>query len=310
MILFFYGHNSFEAREQIAKLVGQFQKKTGSDIGLEKIDGERVTMGELKSAIQAIPFLSSSRLVLIENLSKNKPVAAKIDELIDSVPSSTVAVFYDPEADHRTNYFKSLKSNAKAVEFKSLDQGRLIHWIIARVVGLGGTIDRAAAGRLLELAGEDQWRLSNEIDKLVNYSNEVTVDAIDLLVESSKTESIFNLVDAISAGKGDLAINIYARLRRDGESEMYILSMIIWQLRNQLLAKAAGRITPPQLAKEAGMSPYVAQKVLATRHLYTEEKIKRLFIKAIDTEVAIKSGEGDSDYLVEQLVAMLSGGSN
>lgn len=307
MIFFFYGANSFEARSQIAKLINQYQKKTGNDFGLDKIDGEKTTVGELKGALQAAPFLASSRLVIVESLGKNKTASSKIEEIIEGIPSTTVAVFYDPEVDHRTSYFKTLKEKAKVVEFKQLDHAKLMRWIIKQVEDAGGEIDRAAVGRLLDLAGEDQWRLSNEIEKLINYNKEVTVDNIDLLVESSRTESIFNLVDAMSAGKRKLAIQIYSRLRTNGENEMYILSMIIWQLRNQLLAKSAGRITAPQLAKEAGMSPYVAGKVLATRHLYTEDRIKESFIKAIDTEMAIKSGEGDSDYLVEQLVSSLSG---
>ncbi len=309
MIFFFYGPNSFEARSQIAKLVTQYQKKTGNDFGLDKIEGEKATVAELKAALQAVPFLASSRLVIIESLGKNKAVSTQIDQIIEGIPSTTVAVFYDPEVDHRTNYFKTLKEKAKVVEFKQLDHAKLMRWIIKLVEDAGGEIDRAAVGRLLDLAGEDQWRLSNEIEKLLNYNMEVTVENIDLLVESSRTESIFNLVDAMSAGKRQLAIKIYTRLRTNGENEMYILSMIIWQLRNQLLAKSAGRITAPQLAKEAGMSPYVAGKVLATRHLYTEERIKESFIKAIDTEMAIKSGEGDSDYMVEQLVSSLSGTS-
>ena len=65
MIFFFYGPNSFEARSQIAKLVTQYQKKTGNDFGLDKIEGEKATVAELKAALQAVPFLASSRLVII-----------------------------------------------------------------------------------------------------------------------------------------------------------------------------------------------------------------------------------------------------
>jgi DNA polymerase-3 subunit delta len=310
MIFFFYGPNTYESRSQIAKLINQFKKKSGNDFGIDRIDGDKSTIAELKASLHAVPFLAASRLVIIESLGRNKAVASKIEDLIDGIPSTTVAVFYDPDVDHRTNYFKTLKDKSKVVEFKQLDHPKLMRWIINKVEDDGGEIDRAAVGRLLDLAGEDQWRLSNEIEKLINYNNEVTVENIDLLVESSRTESIFNLVDAMSAGKRQLAIQIYTRLRTNGESEMYILSMIIWQLRNQLLAKSAGRITAPQLAKEAGMSPYVAGKVLATRHLYTEDRIKESFIRAIDTEMAIKTGEGDGDYLVEQLVSSLSGATS
>jgi DNA polymerase III delta subunit len=83
--------------------------------------------------------------------------------------------------------------------------------------------------------------------------------------------------------------------------------MVTWQLRNLLVAKVAGKITAPQLAKEGSMSPFVAGKMLARRHLYTEERLRRSFLQAVDTDYRIKSGGGDAEVLVEQLIVELSG---
>jgi DNA polymerase-3 subunit delta len=302
MIFFFYGANTYEGRQQLAKLRSQYQQKSGSDLGLERIDGSKATLNQIRAAVQAVPFLANSRLVIIEQLAANKSVSTKIADIIRDVPATTIAVFYDPAVDQRTAYFKTLSAKARTVEFGPLSQSKLVQWAQRTIGAEGGQIDRPALGRLLELVGEDQWRLSNEIVKLVQYNPHITAENVAAMVESSQVESIFNLVEAMTMGRAQEALRLYHQLREDGQSEMYILSMVIWQLRNLLLAKAAGKITPPLLAKQAAMSPYVAAKMLAKRHLYTEEQLTAVFSRAVDTDYRIKTGAGEGGTLVEQLI--------
>jgi DNA polymerase III subunit delta len=308
MILFFYGPNSYEARQQIARLSEQYRTKAGSDFGLDRIDGSRATLATIKASLQAVPFLANSRLVIIEQLGTNKTVAAKIDDIIGTIPSTTVAVFYEPQVDQRTIFFKDLSAKAKTVEYKLLDRPKLQRWISAQFESAGSTIERAAIGRLLDRAGEDQWRLSGEIAKLIDYcgDNIITPESVDQMVESSSTDTVFDLVEAVTAGRRQQALKLYQDLQTAGHHETYILSMVIWQLRNLLMAKTAGRMTPPQLAKAASMSPFVAGKALSKRHLFSENDLKAAFLEAVETDYQIKSGGGDSTLLLERLIIHLS----
>ncbi len=306
MIFFFYGPNSFGARQQIAKLTKQYIGKTGSDMGLERIDGARITIGELQSSLQASPFLATSRLVIVEDLGANKAVAPKIAAIATGIPNTTVAVFYDPSVDQRTTYFKDIKAIAKVVEFGELDRGKLQRWIAQTVEDHNATIERPAVGRLLERAGDDQWRLSTEISKLAEYANPITVAAVEEQVELSPTDSVFDLAEAVTAGHQSVALEIYANLRHAGNHETYILSMLIWQMRNLIMAKAAGKISAPALAKTASMSPYVASKMLAKRHLFNESALKQSFLQAVDLDYRIKTGDIDANLGVEQLIVELS----
>ncbi len=307
MIFFFYGPNSYEARQQIAKLVRDYEEKSGSNFGLERIDGAKVRPEELNAALQATPFLANSRLVIIEDLGNNKTIAPDIEKFLANIPATTIAVFYDSGVDQRTSYFKTLKDTARAIKFEALSTGKLQSWITAEVAAAGAEIERPALNRLIELAGEDQWRLSNEIAKLAAYRPKITVESVNELVEEGSSETIFNLVEAMTAGKVDVALRGYHDLRTAGQNEMYILSMVTWQLRNLLLAKAAGNTTAPQLAKTTGMSPYVAGKMLAKRNLFTEEQLKTGFLAAVDTDYQIKTGVGAADVLVEQLILRIAG---
>ncbi len=306
MVFFFYGPNSYAARQQIAKLVAEYRKKAGNDFGLERIDGAKVKPDELSGILQATPFLANSRLVIIEGLAGNSAVGEHIIAQLKLVPSTTVAVFYDPTVDQRTAYFKALKAGAKAVKFDLLPTAKLHQWVAREAAANHAEIERPAIGRLLELAGEDQWRLSNEIAKLAAHGSPITPADIEALVEENHTETIFMLVEAMTAGRTDAALRLYRRLHLAGMNEIYMLSMITWQLRNLLLAKTAGATTPAELAKTAGMSPYVAGKMLSNRHRFTDAQLKTAFLQAVDTDYQIKSGAGAAAVLVEQLVYRLA----
>lgn len=302
MIFFFYGPNTYEARQQLSKMRAEYIKKTGSDMGLERIDGSAIAAANLQASLQAAPFLATSRLVIIEDLGSNKSLAPKIEQFTKNLPPTTVAVFYDPGVDQRTVYFKTLSAAARTVKFEPLPSTKLHQWIKAETSRQGGEIEPAAITALLDRAGEDQWRLHNEIAKLVDHGSPITAEAVREMVEQGHNETIFDLVEAMTAGQINKALQIYRELLTAKVSEMYILTMIQWQLRNLLMAKAAGKTTPAQLAKDVGMSPFVAGKMLNKRHLFTEETLKTAFVAAVDTEFKIKSGEGASEPLVEQLV--------
>ncbi len=307
MIFFFYGPNTYEARQQISKLMADYEQKSGSNFGLERIDGAKVKADEFQNALQAAPFLANSRLVIIEDLGANKAVAPKIGDYLENIPKTTIAVFYDPQVDQRTTYFKTMSSKGKAVKFEMLAPAKLQGWVTRQAREAGAEIERSALARLLELAGDDQWRLSNEIAKLVAYRSLITFETVNEQVEEGNVETIFNLVEAMTAGKISEALQGYHKLRQDGQHEVYMLSMVIWQLRNLLIAKTAGSMSSSQLAKAAGMSPYVSGKMLAKRHLFTEEALKEAFLEAVDTDYQIKSGAGVAEVLVEQLIYKVAG---
>jgi DNA polymerase-3 subunit delta len=302
MTLFFYGANMYALREQLAQMVEAYRAKAGSDFGLERVDGAAVKLQDLTATLQASPFLASSRLVIVEGAAANKAVADKLAEIMGKVPASTVAVFVERDVDRRTTAFKSLSRADKVMKFEPLSGPQLTRWIKAEVERLGGNADAAAMRELVDLAGEDQWRLDGEINKLVNYSPNVSVQTVRDLVTPSVERSIFDLVEAMTSGRGGPALSAYHALLEQKESEIYILTMVQWQLRNLLLAKTAPGLSPDELAKAAGMSPYVAGKMMTAQSGLSEETLKKFYIAAADCEFDIKSGNIKAEAAVEQLI--------
>lgn len=307
MILFFYGPNSYASRRKLQDMVATYKKKTGGDLGLERIEGASTNVKSLVAALQAVPFLTSSRLVIVEYLGANKTASAKIADIIKDVPETTVVVFYEKDVDKRTAYFKHLELDAQVQYFAQLGPTQLAIWIRGQLKAQEAAIEPAAMAELVDRVGDDQWRLEQEILKLANHSQQITRTDVQLLVEPGRDENIFGLVEAIAAGRTNQALTQYQLLLAGGTNEMYMLSMILWQLRNLLLAKTAGAISAAELAKTAAMSPFVAQKSLAKVAQLSEERLKQAFLAATKTEYKIKTGAGRPEELVELLIYNLAG---
>lgn len=310
MIFLFYGPNTYAMRRKLSQMVETYRQRAGSDFGLERVDGSRVGAESLHGLLIATPMFSSSRLVVIESISANKAVAEQALKLLPLVPETTVAVFVEPAIDQRTSFFKALLKAAKPGKFEKLQLAQLNAWVRQQAAKHDAQIEPRAVSLLLEMVGDDQWRLEQEVQKLANYNPAISAESVRELVDPGYHQTIFDLVDAIVAGRLKLALETYRGLLGARTSEIYILTMIIWQLRNLLLAKTAGKMPPAELAKRTGMSPYVAGKATTTASRYSYEMLKTAFQAAVETDYRVKSGEGAGEVLVEHLICRLAEASS
>lgn len=307
MVIFLYGPNSYERQRQVDTMTAAYVKKTGSDLGLERIDGETATVQQLMSSLAAVPFLATSRLVIVEGAAANKTIGAKWTDILAAVPKSTVAVFVEREVDQRTAAFKALKTAEKVMKFEPLSPAKLPAWVKSQVAERGGSIEAAAVRELIDRAGDDQWRLGQEIGKLVAYAPEITVAAVEELVAATIQRTIFDLVEAMTAGRAAVALTAYQALLAQKESEIYILTMIQWQLRNLLMAKLApAAMSPTEAATASGVSPYVMSKAVAAAARVDEAKLRAAFAAAVEAEYQIKSGAVRGEVAVERLIIQIA----
>ena len=306
MTLFFYGPSTYLLHQQTEQMVEGYLTKTGSDIGLERIDGSLAKPAEIRSALQAAPFLTSSRLVVITGLSTAKATFEKLGDPLALVPKTTVAVFAEPGIDQRTSAFKVLGAADKVIKFEPPTPIQLTNWVKRQVESRGGTIDRPAITALIKRAGDDQWRLDQEIAKLVSYAPTITPEIVALLVVRSPDATIFDLIEAATTGRVSDALAATLDLAAQKKDDMYVLTMVQWQLRNLLLAKVApSGLTSGELAKVGGMSPYVASKMMTAAKKHDEAALRANVIRAADLEFGIKTGVVKSELGLEQLIFSL-----
>jgi len=122
------------------------------------------------------------------------------------------------------------------------------------------------------------------------------------MVERTPQESIFALIDITSKGDSQKALGSYRELRRANSDPYYVMSMVIWQLHNMLLVKAAGKRNSQTIATETGMSSYVVQKTAALVSSMDLKDIKQMIKVATKADMRLKRTSVDADSVIEQLL--------
>lgn len=297
MLIFLFGEDTYQSRQKLKEIKEKFLKTDKSGLNLNLFSAKDLDFDEFKGTIEAPAFLAKKRLIILENpisegsadlkekIVKYKPEKIKSEEV--------VIVFYQKnQIDRRDKLFKYLKKNAKSQEFKFFNPHQLNNWIKQEVETRGGSIEPLAVMKLAAYVGPDLWRMSNEIDKLIAFNPKLTTENIDFLVKSKIETNIFNLIDALGQrDKKTALVNLYQQ-EESGESEFYILTMIVYQFRNLIKIKdCLEQSIPPYLVtKKTGLHPYVVKKSLTQARSFSQQDLKRIYHRLLDLDLSIKTG--------------------
>jgi len=316
-----YGPDDFSRRQALEKIKDNLGDPQMLSINTAILEAQKLTLNQLRDNCSAVPFIFPHRLVVVENLlqkfepKRGKP-RAKMREwqglpaCLEQIPQTTILVFVDGKLNSNNPLLKKLSPLAKAMHFSSLQGDSLKSWIKQRVISEGGNIAPQAVALLAELVGGDLWVMSNEILKLVLYANGRSVNEADVrkLVGYAQETSIFALVDVILEGRTARAQSDLHRIYQEGAAPAYILSMLTRQFRLVALAKELGpKLSRQKLQAELGLkASYALNKTLRQARLYDLARIKQIYDKLVEVDIAIKTGRHDGRLALELLIAQLS----
>ena len=134
MFLFLYGDSSFLSRKRLEKIKNDFFIKNTSNANSMVFDfDEKISFGELKTAIKAEGLFSSKKIVVVKNMikSSNKEVQ---DELVDYLQKNDISqdltlVFWEEGEPKKNNkLFKEFLKKFKIERFDKLSGRSLVNW--------------------------------------------------------------------------------------------------------------------------------------------------------------------------------------
>ncbi len=302
MVTALFGENDYEVKQRKSALISAYLKKEGSDMGLEQFDSS-VNPQSLWQSITAQPFLVESKLVILNQPSETAELRDFLTEKFKEVPDTTHLVIIEGKPDKRTGYYKQLKKYGE--EMKPLDERQVMEWVNMTVKDRGGKLGFRQAQELVHRAGPDQWRLHHEIEKLLPLGD-ITLEQVKQLVELSARDTIFNLLDELTLGNTGKAVSYYDSLRAQQLEPLYIMSMLTWQMENILLVATAGQRSDNEIAREAGMNPYVVQKTRSVTHSLGRDSLENALELLINTDEKLKNTSIDADEALKLLLINLS----
>ncbi|MBI4188739.1 MAG: DNA polymerase III subunit delta [Chloroflexi bacterium] len=292
------------------------------------LDGQQVTLDQLSTVCQTLPFLAEKRLVIVEGLlgrfesrvrtgrPKKTPRADQSDKnealvaCLSQLPDSTVLVLLEGDLSNNNPLLKALAAKAVVKRFPLIKGPPLKQWIQQRVKEEGGSISPVALESLAKLVGSNLWVMAGEISKLVLLASGRRIEEADVRAIVSETQqvNVFAMVDAIIESKGALAGRLLQQMLLDGAAPVYLLFMLARQVGLIVRAKELSQQKKPEIEiqRKLGLNAEFAfRKTLEQAGRHSLTRLKQVYRQLLETDLAIKTGKYEAELALDILVAEL-----
>ena len=315
MILLIFGEENFLSLQKLQQVKEKFASKDLENSNINELEAKSFSFMEFSKLASSTPFLAEKRLIILKNIlaSKiNKEDEEKTIEYLPKIPASSVILFYeDSDAfDNKRVLVKKVKSLAKkSWEFKKLTNWEIEKWAKAEIKLQGGTIASPALSKLLAFVGNNLWQIDKEIDKLVTYKNKQTIeeDDVEKLVSANLNTSVFELIDNLGEKNLEKALKFLNNLIEQGEEVLYLLGMVVYQIRNLILIKdlALKNLPKSEIIRITKKHPFVVTKTLSQAKNFSAQELDNIYKKIFATELKIKTGKVEPKTALNLLVTKL-----
>ena len=298
------GSNLFQIERMINERIAAYKAKFG-DMAIERIDAEEIQASEIIARVSSESLFASNKLIVLKGLAANRELAESPDRLIAAVSEAHELIVVLTKLDRRSRLFSELKKSTQFNEIGPLSGSGLVGWLINLVAEAGGHIDRATAIYLIERTTGDQVALANEANKLVNYDPNITRQTIDLLVEPSPQSTIFQLLSAAFSGNKRAVEKIYNEQRSMKVEAQQIIGLIVWQLHQLAVIKAAKSKPVNEIANDLGVNPNSVSASSSLARRLSEADLNNLITKLLALDDKIKQqAVNDDDVLLYFLLSI------
>jgi DNA polymerase-3 subunit delta len=330
MFYILYGPDAFTARETVAAMRARLaEEDPAAGLNEATLDGRGLTLGDMRAASDALPFLGERRLVIVEGLlvrcqgrtGEAKALGEGLKAYLPGLPPTTRLVFTDGPLDAANPVVKWAEQwraaqpapDEAAVirRFEAPKPARLPAWLARRAAARGGEIAPDAADALAEALvreGEVDLGLADtELEKLLTYAGDRAVAASDvaLLVTPVSIERVFALLDALSDRHAGKSAAILHRFLAEGEPPLRLLALVSRQFRLLALTRALlDKGTPQgQLASHLPVPPFVVGKLARQARGFSWFDLEAALRYLLKADRDIKTGRIDAVMALDLFTA-------
>ncbi|MCQ2543906.1 MAG: DNA polymerase III subunit delta [Lachnospiraceae bacterium] len=204
------------------------------DMNFSIFVGTPFDSGEAINMALSYPFMSDKRVILIENVKAFSKDNKALIECVKNLPETTYMIFTETEIENKKGLFAAIKEVGHVVEINEQPRAFVEKWIVRQFSLSDKRISRAAMDELINRAGLDILRLSNEIAKIVAYKGDemdVMLEDVACLVTEEPSEKVFKMIDGMANRNVEQALKYYYDLLELKVSPQKILPLIERQMK-------------------------------------------------------------------------------
>ena len=291
-VFLFTGENTYALHRELLRWKSNFKEKHGLE-NLAEFEASKLSLQELLDAVSSMPFIAEKRLVIIFGIPKiDKDEWKKVE---NAIHPQTVLAFVDAKPDKRLSFVKILLDAADVKLFPLLSRGQIIFWMKETARSLKVTMSDAALSELLEVAGDDQWVLEQELKKIALYcgEREASVTDVRLLAVPSGEQAIWKLTDLIGCGRPEEALAFVAWKIERGEDAYGMWTILLHMVKNLALVWAhstSGIKDERSIASGAGIHFLAVRNLLPLAKNLPKSSMEHLIDWAASADIQLKSG--------------------
>ncbi len=314
------GDDRFAITEFVATLRSKIGDTTVADMNTQQFSGDHLDRGAFEEACMSVPFLSSRRIVVLDNAQdvlKLKDSREFLMALLDRLPDSTALVIIE---NIQSKGSKSKKKTSPLVswvdanpdlgkiwQFSSPHGAQFISWVQERCHSLGGAMSVDAARLLAESVMDDPYLAHQEIVKLldyVNYERPVELADVEKLTPFRGQTNIFAMVDAVGERRMSDA-NRYLHSVLAEEDSFYVFAMIIRQFRLLIQTQSALE-EGKEVSSVLNLPKFVAQKITSQARAFSASELERIYHELLAIDISVKNSTINLDAALEGFIAATS----
>ncbi|MDO8654864.1 MAG: DNA polymerase III subunit delta [bacterium] len=298
MIFLLYGKEEYLAHKKLQEIWEAYGASGKTGFSAKRLEAGNLSLEELKNELQNQSLFQEKKLLVLEDVFGAKELKEHIANSVESLaknPSIILVLLERGKILASDSLLKALQGVATVHEYKELDAAKLDQWILKEGKALGVEIVKDARTLLAQEAGSDLWRLSQELAKVAAFKQGGIVEKKDvatIIPEAALAGDIFVTLNAIAAKNKTKAFSLLHRHIAKGESPVYLLSMLHFQIRSLLEAKEQG-------------SGWKARDAAN----FSSEELKNMHGLLLQADFAMKTGQMEQEAALDSfLFSVFSGG--
>lgn len=339
MIHLFHGKDDYQVRAALRAIRDDLKKSDDMlDSNTTVLDGRTTTPLELLAHATAVPFLATSRLVIVEGLlgslgaikggrRKKKgdgddpldPWRDAAAQLADkaTMPETTTLVFVEGDILKTNAAFTIFAPIARTKEFSALDKNELAKWVREAAKTEKVKFTEGGERALITALAPDLWALKHAIAKLAAYADGAAIDEemVRELVTATDDTKFWSITDAVIAGNERKALTSLQRMLTDGSAPAMLSAMLVRQYRQLAIVKDLRdrRASQDEMARAAGVPAFKLAEVSALASRYSWAQVRAAYGRLLAADLSVKRGLQDDEsalqLLVHELCAMAPKGA-
>ncbi len=322
VIYILHGEDEFNIARFLAELSTKVGDPTTASMNTAHLDGNALSLEELRSAAYALPFLATRRLVIVPNLLarlNTHDMQVKFEALAAQIPPTAAVVLVeyrtlkeDSEKDKAAHWLLSWArhagSRAFVRAFPLQKEAGLAEWIQGQAKQSGGQITSAASWLLARMVVPDTRLAYQELQKLlayVNYQRPIEIEDVETMSVPVFHEIIFALTDALALQDGKKASSLMRRFLEE-EDPQYVLVMIARQFRLLLQAREVldqGGNERDVYTRLKLKHPRQAAGIASQARRFQMDTLESVYRSLLDIDDAFKSGRVEVEVALEGMAA-------